>query len=676
MLQEAKKDIDTLQRFYKNHPQVHIQRGILQLATDKPRDALESAQIALKAQPEPPQANLLAGMALLGTDSPRQAEAAFSKYLSKDPNSPSGRRGLAQALIQLNESEKALAVLAPLLEASKPDAASYSLAAEANAKRGNFNEASRWYDKAATLLPNDSHFAARRAVLKFGSGHADQALHELAGAVEAAKAMTEADEILILGYLAQKRVDDASAAVESMDKRFPNDPVTKNLRGLVHVARGNKQAAAQAFESAQKLKPDFFPAASNLARLDLIDANPNAARKRYDVVLQANPTHLATLLAKAELEALYGNLRTSVELLQRAVKAHAKILQPKVMLTTAYVALDDMQSATALVEEVVALHPEDPIALVLAANVQMRAGNVNRTIQAMNRLVQLSPTPGTHLELARAQGWANRDSDAEASIRKALQLRGNFAPAQIALAGFLAERGRTQEALQFARSVQAAQPKSSIGFMLEGEIHERQKKWDEAIAAYRAALKREPMGFIASSLYRAQARGGNAKGGLAELEQWIDKHPNDRLSRLAAAVAHVEAGDFKSAAAGYEALLKKNARDADALNGLAWAYHKLNDQRALRFAEAGYSAAPLSPSAQDTLGWILVQNGDLARGRDLLKAAAKAAPDNLDIRFHLAVALHKSGDVAAAREELQALLATNSNFSSAADARALLASLK
>jgi Flp pilus assembly protein TadD len=77
----------------------------------------------------------------------------------------------------------------------------------------------------------------------------------------------------------------------------------------------------------------------------------------------------------------------------------------------------------------------------------------------------------------------------------------------------------------------------------------------------------------------------------------------------------------------------------------------------------------------DTLGWILVQKGDTARGLDVLRKAVAAAPDAPDIRYHLAAGLAKSGDKAGARKELEKTLAAGKPFASAEEAKSLMRQL-
>jgi len=91
------------------------------------------------------------------------------------------------------------------------------------------------------------------------------------------------------------------------------------------------------------------------------------------------------------------------------------------------------------------------------------------------------------------------------------------------------------------------------------------------------------------------------------------------------------------------------------LNNLAWLLNEQGDPKARKYAERAYVLSPTSSSVIDTLGWILVQHGDAAKGLDLLKTAMSFTPGQNDIRLHLAKALLKTGDKAGAKSELETL---------------------
>jgi predicted Zn-dependent protease len=75
------------------------------------------------------------------------------------------------------------------------------------------------------------------------------------------------------------------------------------------------------------------------------------------------------------------------------------------------------------------------------------------------------------------------------------------------------------------------------------------------------------------------------------------------------------------------------------------------------------------------MGWLLIENGQLNRGLELLKNASNKAPQAASIQFHYAVGLARSGDHPQAKKVLQRTLASNPSFPESMEARKLLATL-
>jgi tetratricopeptide (TPR) repeat protein len=96
----------------------------------------------------------------------------------------------------------------------------------------------------------------------------------------------------------------------------------------------------------------------------------------------------------------------------------------------------------------------------------------------------------------------------------------------------------------------------------------------------------------------------------------------------------------------------------------------------MQLAERAYKLNPESGEVLDTLGWLLVRQGDIAGGLPYLRRAAERHHDHPDIQFHLAYALSKHGDGPAARDLLKKILAENQAFASHKEAIALLGELQ
>jgi len=207
--------------------------------------------------------------------------------------------------------------------------------------------------------------------------------------------------------------------------------------------------------------------------------------------------------------------------------------------------------------------------------------------------------------------------------------------------------------------------------VLRGDVYATRSQYADAAKDYAAALARTPDRGVAVKLYEAR-RAAGAPEARAALTDWLVAHPDDVSVRLVLGQANQDAGDVDAAVAEYERVLAAASGSAVALNNLAWLYAQRGDTRALEMAERAHAAAPESGEVTDTLGWLLVEQQDLERAVPLLRNAAAQSPDVPEIRYHLAVALARSGVNEEARNLLQTLLDSQTQFESKAQARELL----
>jgi predicted Zn-dependent protease len=85
---------------------------------------------------------------------------------------------------------------------------------------------------------------------------------------------------------------------------------------------------------------------------------------------------------------------------------------------------------------------------------------------------------------------------------------------------------------------------------------------------------------------------------------------------------------------------------------------------------------PSDPQLLDALGWIQARAGDAPRGRELLEAAVKEAPEDPSVRFHLGAVLLSEKKTALARKELTAAVDSPRSFPERLDALRLLREVK
>jgi putative PEP-CTERM system TPR-repeat lipoprotein len=270
--------------------------------------------------------------------------------------------------------------------------------------------------------------------------------------------------------------------------------------------------------------------------------------------------------------------------------------------------------------------------------------------------------------MAEAQFAAKKMDEAIENLRKALDLKPELMEARQALARVYLQSGRVTEAIGIAREVQKERPKEPIGYALEGDIHASQKKWPEAASAYRNGLKHADSTDLAVRLYNVLAASPDqAKAASDFADTWLKNHPKDHAFRLKLAEAALATKQWGTAIQHYRKVLEAAPKNAAVLNNLAWAQSQIKDPKALDHAEEANRLAPNHPAIMDTLGTLLVDAGQTARGLELLQKAVAQAPQAPGIRLNYAKGLIKAGQKDAARKELDELAKLGDKFPAQAE---------
>jgi len=675
-LDDAADAARKMRQLYKDQPDAIVQEGVVQLAQGKSREALDAAQTSLQLAPNFAKGLLLAGLANHRLNQLEQADEMLTAYLAARPANLMAQRALADTAIKLGQSKRALEILTKALEEHAGDARLLVLAGDASIALGDKTKAAEFYDKAAAAKPDDDAIALRRAFANFGGGKSQEDLAELQAALSTVKQASGADEELIRTLLVQGQVDQAWDALLGLEKRAPDSPITHNLRGAILATKGDRTGAVAAFEAALAANPKFLPAARNLARLDMAAGNKASARGRFESVLAADAKNVPALLALAELETGLGERDSAVKTLRRALEIAPDSLLANKRLVALLVAQGKNQDAAESADKALAASKFDTQLVILAAAAHEATGNTNQAEKIIKRLISQNPASDwAYVRVAQFQAKAGRASDAEATLREGLGINERSPSLQIALSSLLVAQGQVEQAMDFAKHVQQAQPKAPVGYVLEGEIHESQQAYAEAVKSYESALKLQPVGQLAIKIYAARSKAGDEPAALAWLEDWAARNEADMPSRVQIGNARLARGDYKGAVANFEKVVASGQVPVDVLNALAYSYQKLKDERALPYAEAAFRAAPRSGMIADTLGWILFEQAQTERALGILRQAVALAPNEPEIRYHLAAALARSGDKESARAELETALKAEGTFAWQADARKLRESL-
>ncbi|MDP1929316.1 MAG: PEP-CTERM system TPR-repeat protein PrsT [Thiobacillus sp.] len=675
-LAEARKEVDAALKITPNSLQARYTEALIDFQEKKIERARDRLAAVLKTAPNFVSALLLGGAIEFALGNVQTAETHLSKVVHALPDNMYAVRLLAASQLRLGRPEDAARTLAPSLKAAQPDAGVLIVAGEIALAKKDFAQASGYFEQAAKLSPNNAAIRTELGISRLAQGDS-RALADLQNAAGMEGGNNRADTVIILNQLERKQFDAALASISALEKKQAASPLTWNYRGAAYIGKQDPARARESFIQALKLDPAFFPAAANLAQLDLRDKQPAAARQRFESVLKAEPRHLNAMLALADLAQRNQDEKTYVVWLEKAATIHPQALQPRIALARHLLAKGDKNKALAVAREAVNAQPDNPAALDLLGTTQLALEDTPNALNSYRKLVERQPGQVTpRIKLATAQIVAKDLASARKTLQDALRIQPDFLDAQAMLVGIDIQGARLDDALKRARQVQQQKPTHPAGYILEGDAAYARKDYSAALAAFERAHALAPSGTLLTRQLKVLSAMQRPEEGEKRLTAWLSSHPTDASSRAALAESLLKRKQFTAASKQYLLLNASNPNNLLILNNLAWTLFETGDKRAAAVAEQALKLAPGNPAVMDTLGWILVRQQQAARGIKLLQQALTQSPDAAEIQYHLAAAYAQSGDGIRARSELERLLANGLAFPQEAEARALLKQLQ
>lgn len=670
-LADARREAEAALKAARSSLQPRYLLALIDFREKKFEAARDRLAAVLKHAPNYPPAVLLAGSIEYALGNMQTAETHFGKSVAANPKNLYALRLLAAAQLRQGRADDAARTLAPVPR-DLEDAGFQFVAGEIALARKQYSEAATHFERAAQLQPDNAAIRTELGVARLARGD-PRALADLQAAADMDDARGRADMLVIINQLRQKQFDAALVRIDALEKKLGPTPLVWNYRGAAHLGKEDWARARDSFNQALKLDPAFFPAAANLAQLHLRDKQPAQARALFEATLKSQPTHLDAMLAMAELSLRENNRTQYVAWLEKAARAHPQALRPRAALNRHYLEQGDRNKALAIAREAADANPDSPAALLLLGNTQLARGDTLNAVTTFVALTKKAPQSADAFHrLAVAQRANEQSGDARASLQRALHLQPTHLPSLDLLGRLELSANNPQAALQVARQAQTHHPKSPLGFVLEGDIHHAQKRLPQAVQAYEQAMAHGGGATEVIKLHRLQLEAGNTQAAEARLAAWLANYPDHHAVRTVLANHFMSQGRPREAITHYQALQQRTPPNAVVLNNLASLYQRERDPRALATAEQALKLAPDNSAVQDTLGWILVEQGQTRRGLDLLRRALAGAPKHPGIRYHHAAAQAQAGNRAQARSELEKLLADTPQFPEAEAARALL----
>lgn len=671
---DALVHVDALLGQLPSHPMPHYWRARIAYKAGDQSMARDHLLQVVRVQPSHAPSNLLLGSIYYSQGDLAQAENYLQKYLVASPDDVQARKLLAATRLRLQTPGLAFDTLDPLLSEGDQDPQVLALAGSAALHNGDLDKGVEYLKKALLTDPDNAAMRTELGMAYLSLGDTQTAINELDRVIDSDDQQVRAQALLIMAHLRDKEFPQARAVIAKLKAAGQRPALAHSLSGLVSWAQGRLAEATKSFKDALIEEPDNLPALLDLARLEQQQGNLSEAAKRYDAVLAIDGNNLAALLGEAQIAAQRGDEEHIVKWLETARSGHPEALPPRLILASYYLGLKAYDKASSMVDEALKIVPGHAGALTLKGEVALASGSARDAVRIFQKLARQQANNDRHFfNLARAYVLTRQYIEARRALQQALKIRPDLLIARELLARLDIQEGKSGAAKKVISEIRSQSQGRELAEILEGDLAMKTGDLQTALKKYQGLATRQPDNRLAMTrVFMVSSRMKDEKA-FQVLLDWIKGHPDDIQARVVAGSELLSGQHYAEAVAQYEAIIMAEPENSLALNNLAWLYGQLGDKRALSTARKAYESSRDDGAVIDTYAWMLVEDGQLGKGLPLLETAYDLATDNREIRYHLALAYLRQGEIRRAKKLLNKMQNDASDDKHAKSLAALLA---
>ncbi len=700
---EAQEHVDAVLELEPTNEDAILLHGILASQRGDVDTLIADTDRALEIDPKSEAALALKARALEAKRDSAGAEVVYRKLVEAHPTTQNMIR-MALFLATLDRDDDALAYLRKGVEVAADDrqrARARVVLANAHLNRGDPKAAEAELDHARAEAPDDGDLLLAMARFFVQQGQPERATEMLEQRVEAAQ--DKIDPLMVLADFPRSQ-GNPDATLASIERALAIDPsaeipLLKRAEILMESAERDPQAATEARRILAEVldkNPNRVRGLFTQAKFLLVEGRAEDAAAKLQRVVDEEPNANAYVLLGTAYLAMKQPDLARAELL-RAVQLEPGNVAARTQLAALYAEQGEKELALQEARAALARKPDDIRLLLLLAGTLHGLDQDEEAREVVGRIdvgKHRETNPTLPLQLAVI---ARRIGDLDYA-RELLEAEAKARPDDPTIVGQLAVQDLAE------KNPQGAIARLDAGiekFPKRADLHELRARLrlgyvkngqlvfpDEAEADLKTAIalgggaSSEPY-LLLASLYQQTNRTDEA---IQTYESALAAKKDDPNLHLLLGMLYEKVGRNPDAIAAYEAVLRIDPKQGVAMNNLAWllSQGEVKDprvlDRALQLAQSAKEILPTSPSVADTLGWVMLQknipSAAISLFREALEGYEEGNPLRGLIRYHLAQAYQRNGDVDRARSELETALSEASSFPDRSKAEDLLKELK
>jgi putative PEP-CTERM system TPR-repeat lipoprotein len=441
----------------KEHPTTRFMRARALLLAGRASEARPLLEKNVSQNPNANSSKVLLGAIALGDGTFGQAEMYLGSVINAEPGNVIARQLLAAARLKQRKSADALAALLSGVQADNPNAQLLAAAGKVSIAAGDTAAGIDYLERSVQADPKDVTTRLNLVAGYLAAGQADKAAALLDSMPAQGGNAPQRRYLRALTFLAKGDKAGAVQFVTSAADTESKDPTAQMLAGSLLASQQDYARARAYFERVIALKPETTAAYLSIARLDLMQGHPDAARAELTRAMEKSKGDPLASLAMADFEISLHRPDQALAVLDAVLKAHPTFAEGRAREVQILLGTGKLERADAVAREGVRLAPNLAITQRLLGDVRMAQKKYSEAATAYEKAGASEPSAAVamrHFEALRLGSMP----EPLAPLRKLVEQQPKDVGARFALAQGAQQIGDRKTAIRTYQELDQARP--------------------------------------------------------------------------------------------------------------------------------------------------------------------------------------------------------------------------
>ncbi len=434
------------------------------------------------------------------------------------------------------------------------------------------------------------------------------------------------------------------------------------LKGMALLSKGEKEQAAEKFNTALSLSPKSSEALLGLARIAFQDKEFDQTKERANQVLVLDAGNAGALLILGEAERLSGQNDQALEHFNQVLELNKDNLQGRLARATTYISKGDLASAQKDVDRIKKTYGEMPFVEYLNAVIAFQNKKLQKAEDSLTKVLNAAPNHPQSLLLMGSVAYAQGKLEtAENNLSRYLKIAPGHLPAIKLLAAARMKLKQPKQALEILQTVETSAQSDPQFMALLGSAYMQNNQLDKGTEALDKSAKLAPdVAAIQTQLALGHIASGKVDQAVGNLEHAVSLDQGVVQADVMLVMAQVQQKRYDQAIKTADKLSAKMPDNPMPYHLKAAAYKakgdKVNARKQWQLAlekKADYATAAIN------LAMLDLQEGDTKSAEAEYQKLLKNSPGNLSALIGLAQLSEKRRDHVAMESWLNKAEAAN-----------------